>query len=189
MSIELEERLLTALQQGCLVELHRDPEDWSRCQVGYVDAVADGSVRIRSVTPQGDVLGYEVYALRVVVGVVLDDGKCDYLGKIARVVGKRSQIFQEVESWPKSGIRGALREALERQCVVTVGRTHADKESLCGLIRAMADDSVSIQLVDQYGEDDSLATVAIKGITAVHFGTEDEQLLDYLRASYASEDI
>ena len=43
---------------------------------------------------------------------------------------------------------------------------------------------MSIQTVDQYGEDDTVLTIPISGITVVHYGTEAEQIRDYLRASY-----
>lgn len=184
----IREQLADALVKQCLVQIHRNPKDWGRFQVGYVDAIDGESVRIRSVSDRGRVLGFEVYALEAVTGVVLDDGANDYLDKLSRLVRGRRDMYRKVSSWRQSGIRGALEEAMRRQRIVSIGRAHDEEESPCGIVRAMTDDAVSVQLVDQYGEDDGLATIPIEGINAVHFGTEDEQVLDFLRGSYADDD-
>lgn len=181
--MSIRNRLTEALVKGCLVQIHRNPKDWGEFQVGYVETVDRECVRIRSVSVRGNVLGFEIYAISAVTGVVLDDGDNDYLDKLARLVRGRN-VFRDVAPWDSAGIRGTLEEAMRRQCIVTIGRNHGEDESPCGLVRAMTDDSVSIQMVDQYGEDDGVATIPLEGINAVHFGTEDEQLLDYLRASY-----
>ena len=187
MNETIRNQLAQALAKGCLVQIHRNPKDWGRFHVGYVDAIDEESVRIRSVSVRGDVLGFEVYAISAVTGVVLNDGDNDYLDKVSRLVRGR-EVFRDVAPWQGPGIRGTLEEAMRVQRIVTLGRTHDEKESPCGLVRAMTDDAVSIQLVDQYGEDNGIATVPIEGINAVHVGTEDEQILDFLRASYADDD-
>ena len=76
---------------------------------------------------------------------------------------------------------------MHRQRVVKIVRAYGDGDALCGVVRAMTDDTMSIQTVDQYGEDAGLATVPMSGIVSVHLGTEDEQILDYLRESYARD--
>ena len=180
--------LTEALQKRCLVALHRNPTDWDVCDVGYVVAADVESVTLASVTSRGDVIGFEVYSLDVVVGVALDDGESDYLDKISRLVkGRRKDIFREVPCWTKRGIAGTLMEAMVRRRIVTIGYTPEDVSSPSGLVRAMTEDSVSIQTVDQYGEDDTVLTVSLSSITAVHYGTEDEQIRDYLRASYSQD--
>lgn len=188
MSGSIRGQLAEALARGCLVEIHRNPKDWGKFQAGYVDSIDDDSVRIRSVSPRGEVLGFEVYALEAVTGVVLNDGDNDYLDKLSRLVRGGRDVYRKVSPWEEAGIRGALEEAMRRQRIVTLGRAHDELQSPCGLVRAMTDDAVSIQLVDQYGEDDGIATIPIEGINTVHFGTEDEQILDYLRSSYAADE-
>lgn len=189
MNDSIRDRLFEARAKGCLVQIHRNPKDWGRFQAGFVDAVDGESVRIRSVSLRGEVLGFEVYALSAVTGVVLDEGDNDYLDKLSRLVRGGRNVYRDVARWRQIGIPGALEEAMRRQCIVSLGREHDEEESPCGLVRAMTDDAVSIQLVDQYGEDDGIATIPIKGINTVHFGTEDEQILDYLRRSYAADEV
>ena len=176
---------MEARQKGCLIELHRNPSDWDVFDVGYVTAVDAEAVALATVTTRGDVIGFEVYSLAVVVGVALDDGESDYLDKISRLVkGGRENIFHEVPRWTETSIAGTLMEAMRRRKMITLGWSNEDVANPTGLVRAMTEDSVSIQTVDQYGEDDTVLTIPISGITVVHYGTEAEQIRDYLRASY-----
>lgn len=180
-------QLERAIDTGCLVALYRDSEDWSKCQVGFVDEVTSDAVRIRSVTSRGDVIGYEVHSLSAIKGVGLDDGAHDYLDKISRLVGMRRRIVSD-DNACSCGIGDSLRDAMANRRIVTVIYSHGEGDALCGLVRAMTEDTVSVQTVDQFGEDDGLVTASLDGVTAVYYGTEDEGILDYLRASYAASD-
>lgn len=180
-------QLEKALDNGCLVALYRDPTDWSKCQVGFVDEVTSDAVRIRSVTSRGDVIGYEVHGLSAIKGVSLDDGAHDYLDKVSRLIGMRGRITSGPEPCSCS-IRDSLRDAMANNRIVTVIYSQGEGDALCGLMRAMTESTVVMQTVDQFGEDDGLVTASLDGVTAVHYGTEDEQILDYLRASYAASD-
>ena len=180
-------QLEQALDKGCLVALYRDPTDWSKCQVGFVDEVTSDAVRLRSVTSRGDVIGYEVHGISAIKGVGLNDGTHDYLDKVSRLIGMRGRITSGAEPCSCS-IRDSLREAMANQRIVTVIYSQGEGDALCGLVRAMAENTVSMQTVDQFGEDNGLVTASLDGVTAVYYGTEDEQILDYLRASYAASD-
>ena len=180
-------RLELALDTGCLVALYRDPEDWSKCLVGFVDEVAPDAVRIRSVTSRGDVIGYEVHSLSAIKGVGLDDGAHDYLDKVSRLVRMHRRVVSDAEAC-SCGIEDSLREAMANRRIVTVIYSHGEGDALCGVVRVMTEGSVSVQTVDQFGEDDGLVTASLDGVTAVHYGTEDEEILEYLRASYAASD-
>ena len=180
-------QLEQALEKGCLVALYRDPVDWSRCQVGFVDGVASDAVRLRSVTSRGDVIGYEVHSLPAIKGVGLDDGAHDYLDRVSRLVGMRQRIVSDTEPC-SCGIGDSLREAMASRRIVTVIYSYGEGDALCGVVHAMTEGTVGIRTVDQFGEDDGLVTASLDGVTAVYYGTEDEQILDYLRASYAASD-
>ena len=174
-----------ALDTGCLVALYRDSEDWSKCQVGFVGEVTSNAVRIRSVTSRGDVIGYEVHRLAAIKGVGLDDGAHDYLDKVSRLVGMQRRIVSDAEAC-SCGIEDSLREAMANRRIVTVIYSYGEGDALCGVVRAMTEGTVSMQTVDQFGENDGVITASLDGVTAVYYGTEDEEILDYLRASYAS---
>ena len=180
-------QLEKALDKGCLVALYRNPADWSKCQVGFVDEVTSDAVRLRSATCRGDVIGYEVHDLSAIKGVGLDDGTHDYLDKVSRLTRMRGQITSGAEPCSCS-IRDSLRDAMANNRIVTVIYSPSEGDALCGLVRAMAESAFSMQTVDQFGEDDGLVTASLDGVTAVYYGTEDEQILDYLRASYAASD-
>ena len=88
----IRKQLETALRDGTLVEVHHDPNDWQLCEVGYVDAIFEDSVRIRSVMTRGETMGFEVHLLAAIVGVMTDDGDNDYLDKIARLTTRRGRF-------------------------------------------------------------------------------------------------
>ena len=129
-------------------------------------------------------MGFEVHLLTSIVGVMSDDGDNDYLDKISRLAMRRGE-FSDVPPLPHGGLAATLREAMRRQRVVKIVRAYGEGDALCGIVRAMTDDTMSVQTVDQYGEDGGLATVLVRGVASVHLGTEEEQILDYLRESYA----
>ena len=184
-------RTLTRAQRsGCLVGVYTNPDRPDRLNVGYVDDLTDTDVRIRSVTPNGDVVGFEIYPLSAILRVNEDDGNDDYLDKIRRIVGKRDDVFCSISGWgqQESGIRAALTESMAKVQIISVHRGTDEEEGLTGLVTSVAAETVRMLTVDQYGEDDEDAEIRIDEITSIDYATEHEQVRQYLRSSYASDD-
>ena len=176
-----------ARKEGRLVSLHEDPSNWDRCCVGFVDAMSNSHVRLRSVTTRGTEGGFEIRPLASIAGVEQEDEDNDYLGKIRRLMSFGGA--KSVESWCMGNdpIRDALRRSMDTGQIVSVWGDANEGFVLCGIVTLLSDDSAVVRTVDQYGEDDGAATVRLSSIRAIDYATEEEQIKQFLRESYAAD--
>ncbi len=162
-----------------LVSVHTDSDDWDQYSVGYVDMVTETHLRLRAISPFGDDVGYEIRPL-CEISKVEQSGK--YEAKIEKLRRNRGRIFTEViPDSPSSGnlIIDSLKESLKERVVIALWERHSD-ESLTGYIEALEPDVVSIRLINQFGEDDGLATMKLDEISSIDFNTRQEQARMFL---------
>ncbi len=166
------------------MSLHDDPSDWDRCSVGFVDAVTDTHVRLRSITTHGAEAGFEIRPLASITGVEQEDEDNDYLDKIRRLLAFDGP--KRVRPWPMGDdpIRDALHASMKSGQIISVWGHASDGFVLCGIVTMLGDDSAVIRTVDQYGENDGMATVRLDTIRGIDFATAEEQVKQFLRQSY-----
>ena len=71
--------------------------------------------------------------------------------------------------------------------IVSVWGKARDGFALCGIVTLLGDDSAAIRTVDQYGENDGMATVKLASIRGIDYATADEQAKQFLRNSSESD--
>ena len=174
------DRLHQALRSGRLVSIHLNPDDPDACSVGYVDAVSDTHVRLRSVTPRGHQVGYEIRPVEDIFKVEEDD---PYMRRMAALVEGGGIDFEVVER-PRGGsdlVRGAVETAKNSRRYVTL-RLPTWEDDVTGLVVATTDLRVS-RPVDRFGEASAVLGVPWRDIESVDYGTEEEQITRLLATS------
>ena len=172
------EQLGRALRSGRLVSIHSNPDNLDACSVGYVDALTDTHVRLRSVTPGGRLVGYEV---RPVEDVVKVEQGGEYLERVARLE-EAGAVFVEVEA-PQGAKADLIRDTVEtamntRQYATLSMPTWT--EDLVGKVLAVTDLRVTLQLVDRFGKVEGVENIPWRDIDSVDYGTEEEQITGFL---------
>jgi hypothetical protein len=162
-----------------LVSLHLDPHDWSRCSVGFVDLVTADHVRLRSVSKSGEPSGYEIRPLAE-ISKIETGGKYENCLKL--LMENREQIFKEIKLGNESTgdlIRDTLQKALEESVVIVIWGSDPGG-SLVGYVEKLDADTVSVKLINEFGESDGISTIAIDQIIFLDFNTQSDQIRSFL---------
>ena len=153
----------------------REPD---ACSVGYVDAVTRTHVRLRSVTTHGREVGYEV---RPVGDVFEVDEDGPYMERVEALVNAGGAAFTDVER-PRGGtdlVKEAVEAARDAQRFVTLHLPTRDDDAT-GRVVATTDLRVSLRTVDRFGRPGEVLAVPWRDIDSVDYGTEEEQITEFL---------
>lgn len=162
-----------------LVSVYTDPDDWTSFSLGYVDLITDDHIRLRSVSKKGASAGYEIRSFSEISKIEIG-GK--YEKKISVLVKNQGKIFNEIKPQKSpSGdlILDSLRQSLEESVILVVWGGDPN-ECLAGYVEKLESNMVSLRLVDDFGEEDGIATISIEDITSLDFNTSEAQMRKFL---------
>lgn len=171
--------LRKAEEENRIVSVYVDSDDWSQYSVGYIDHVDDTHVCIRALSRHGEPAGYEVRLISEITKIEMD-GK--YEKKIEKLSNNQGKIFSEVPlklSTKSRIIRNSLEQSLKGSVVITVWGQDAE-DSLVGYVEKLESGSVSLRLIDEFGEDDGVAILQVSEISSLDFNTQSEQIRKFL---------
>ncbi|WP_339717285.1 hypothetical protein [uncultured Sneathiella sp.] len=162
-----------------LISVYVDPDDWGRFSVGYVDKVTETHVRLRAISPFGEDAGFEIRPLSE-ISKIERDGK--YEAKIENLRHNRGHVFTEINPDSQSSgnlIEDTLKQSHRDRAVIVLWG-HDPDDSLTGYVEALGTEIVSIRLINEFGENDGVATMKLDEITSIDFNTRDEQVRKFL---------
>lgn len=167
-----------AKEKNTLVSIHVNSDDWNQYSVGYVDVITNTHVRLRAVSRYGEPAGYEIRVLAEICKIE-SDGK--YEQKLEKLSKNQGKIFKEIAPAYGSGnlILDALTQSLKEKILIALWGNDPD-DTLTGYVEKLEDDTVSIRLIDEYGKDDGVSTIAIDEITSLDFNTQPEQVRNFI---------
>ena len=170
--------LTEAREAGCLVAVYEvaDEDDFS---AGFVDALSETHVRLRSVSAAGRPNGIEIRPLDDVRRVETESEylTCRLQPLMAhwgsrpmwpeqRLVGDRSDLVAD-----------ALAVSLKDRTVVTIW---IGSKQYTGPVVKLADDAGTVVDLDNYGKPEAEFAFRIGDIDALDFGTEHERMAQFL---------
>lgn len=174
---EARKALEDVIRRGCLAAIYTSEED--RFSAGFVDAVSDIHVRLRSLDTAGRADGIGVRPLARIRRVETDDG---YL---VRRLAPLEVYWRNHRLWPEQRLVGHLPDlmldtltlSLEDRTVVTIFIGDAQ---YTGPVVKLASDAGTIVDLDQFGQRDGEFAFRIEDIDAVDFGSEHERRVQFL---------
>ncbi|MCR9212692.1 MAG: hypothetical protein NXI13_03175 [Proteobacteria bacterium] len=174
--------LKEAKTRNTLVSVHMDTDDWDQFSVGYVDCLTDTHFRLSAISRYGAPFGFEVLQLSEIAKI---EAAGKYERKIEFLAKSQGAFFKEIV--PKSAsstnlILDTLTQSLEEAVVISIWGMDAEA-SLVGIVEKMDAETASIQIINQYGEDDGLSTIKITDIKCINLNTHFEQVRKFLYES------
>lgn len=172
--------LKEAMRNHQLVAIHLDPSNMLSCSVGYVDALDNTKVRLRSISTEGKNAGYEIRLLNEIYRV---DVNTFYIRKIEFLHKNHDQIFAEIELIQPAEnsdiLFSTLREAKYKKVIVILWTEDKD-DSIIGYVESLTPETVQILSIDDYGRNDGFVAINIKEIIAADCNARKEQKLRFL---------
>ena len=170
--------LAGAQRKGCLVGVYQAADD-DAFSAGFVDALSDSHVRLRSVGAAGRPNGIEIRPLESVRRVetesayltrrlqpLMEHWGSRRIWSEQRLVGDRADLVVD-----------ALALSLEHRTVVTIW---IGSKQYTGPVVKLADDAGTIVDLDNYGRPEGEFAFRIGDIDALDFGTEHERMAQFL---------
>lgn len=169
--------LKKAMQEKRIVSIYTS-DDWSSYSVGYVTRIDSTHICLESITGSGESIGFEIRSLEEITKVETS-GK--YEQKIEILANHQGEIIHPVTlPAPNRGIIHEILElAMQRKCVITIW-TEGSDESISGYVSSFENDTITIQVVDEYGGNDGVSVIPQEGISSIDFCTKEEQLREFL---------
>lgn len=177
--MDIVQQLTEALASNCLVSVHSNPNDPDACSVGYVDTVTSIHVRLRSVTPRGQVMGYEVRRLEDVHKVETDG---PYERRVAKLVSGDGQVFSDARAaLGRCGdlITDMVETARDGGHVVTLFLPSHD-DDVTGYVTMTTDLRVTVSPIHRFGADMEAKSIPWRDVQGVDFETEEEQIRRFI---------
>jgi hypothetical protein len=173
------ETLIKAQEKGNTVAVYADSEDFQSYEVGFVDYVDKNEVVLLCLTPKGEPDGRRALRTEDISRLDTDNA---YTRKLELLYQYRDTVFErDFANGPDDGARD-LRSQLERarEKGVMVHLVDSNDYGPSGFVTSVGDDYVEVQRIGSNGEPDGHSTVLMNGISKVHIGRRQEQVLEFL---------
>lgn len=160
------------------VAVYADADDFQSYEVGFVEHADSDEVVLMCLTPKGEPDGRRAIHMEDVMRVDLDTL---YTKKLELLYEYRQTIFdKDFRPAPKgaTGLRAQLEHARENRILIHMVDTNDFGPS--GFVHVVGEDYVEIERIGPNGEPDGMAMILLTGISKVHFGRRQEQLLEFL---------
>jgi hypothetical protein len=181
-SIDGKQRFLNTLNSAVgkttAVAVYADADDFQSYEVGFVEFADSEEVVLLCLTPKGEPDGRRAIRMEEVLRVDVDTV---YTKKLELLYEYRETMFdKEFRVTPKEpgGLRTQLESAMESHTLVHLVDTNDFGPT--GFVQAVGSDFVEIQRIGPNGEPDGIASVLYFGVSKVHFGRRQEQILEFL---------
>lgn len=164
-------------EMGVLTSLFIDPQNPEDFIAGYVEAVNQRQVMLRSVSPFGRFDGFIVTRL---ADIDLIMGEDDYSIRLSRLIQARGE--QPIDSIDvdegEDLVHAVCRKAVNDNSVVTLW-LHDDIEHV-GRVLQLDDMRVTIGELDYFGRDPRPLTLTLREIEMASIGSEDDNIYQLL---------
>lgn len=162
---------------GKILQCHIDSGDPESFVVGRVIYADQTWFIMQDILPAGRWNGYAMYLQDDVVQIEQDT---KYIRKLEFLLERRDQkICQPLQLNGPQPI-GLLNYAYEKKAPVALELLKSGIHDVVGVILQIEDDWLSVQQLDEYGEDDGKTYVNLEAITRVFYGSEELENLEIL---------
>ena len=164
-------------EMGILTSLFIDPQNPDDFIAGFIEAVNQRQVMIRSVSPFGRYDGFIVVRLSDIDLILGED---DYSTRLTRLLEARGeQPTDEIDIEENEDLVHAMcRKAVSEDSVITLWLT--DDSEHVGRVLHLDDMRVTIGELDYFGRDPRPLTLTLREITMASIGAEDDKLYQLL---------
>ncbi|WP_165673823.1 hypothetical protein [Metapseudomonas otitidis] len=175
--MDIRASLEKAMQDKRIVSIYTS-DDWSSYSVGYVISIDSTHICLESITGSGESIGFEIRSLEEIKKVETS-GK--YEQKIEILANHQGEIIHPVTLPAPGGgiIHETLELAQQRKCVITIW-TEGSEDSISGYVSSIENNTITIQAVDEYGDNDGVSVIPQEEISSIDFCTKEEQLREFL---------
>ena len=169
-------------EMGVLTSLFIDPRNPDDFIAGFVEAVSQRQVMIRSVSPFGRFDGFIVTRLSDIDLILGED---DYAVRLARLLRARGETPADEMSVSEGEdlVHALCRQAMAENSVVTLWLN--DEIEHVGRVIELNDMRVTIGELDYFGRDPKPATFTLREVEMASLGSEDDKLYQILNDSPA----
>ena len=164
-------------EMGILTSLFIDPQNPDDFIAGFIEAVNQRQVMIRSVSPFGR---YDGFIVTRISDIDLIMGEDDYSIRLSRLLKARGETPEdpiEVDEG-EDLVHAVCRKAMGEDTVVTLW-LHDDTEHV-GRVLELNDMRVTIGELDYFGRDPRPLTLTLREIEMASIGSEDDRLYQLL---------
>ena len=164
-------------EMGVLTSLFIDPQNPDDFIAGFIEAVNQRQVMLRSVSPFGRFDGFIVTRLSDIDLILGED---DYSVRLARLLKARGEVptdEMDVEEG-EDLIHAVCRKAVSEDTVVTLW-LHDDTEHV-GRVIELNDMRVTIGELDYFGRDPRPLTLTLREVDMASIGAEDDKIYQLL---------
>jgi len=158
-----------------IVSVYSNLTDTTKFCTGIVLGISEEHLLIAHVTPKGM---YDGIMLKKLENIYRVDFGGRYEEKIRRLLNNES--FKNYTILNNNLMEYVLTYSKNNKLIITVEINDSNYDDVQGIVEEVADDTVLIKCVTEYGEIEGSTIICIKDITHLVCDSEDEQILKTL---------
>jgi hypothetical protein len=160
-----------------IVDLYSDTSNTDKFSAGFIVALSSDDVVIAHIAPGGK---YDGFMLKKIDNIFRADIGSKYDATIQKLYLQQSQAHTKFRSEFENLSKGFLYFAKTNNYVATIELLDSNLEDVKGFIDDVAEDTVKIRKLNQYGESDGYSIVYIDDISFITCDSDDEHALKIL---------
>lgn len=166
--------LKEAMLQHKLIAFRTEREKWGESIIGYIVELTDNNITVNEIDEIGSFNGFSTFKLDSIVDIVMDDKTLRCLTSLNTY---NKQIFANTTStiWGIGDeIKNHIFQMKQRNELFTLF-VEDDETSVIGFVNDFDDNSVLIDMVDNYGEKNGKILIPYEIITGVRCKSAEDQ--------------
>lgn len=145
--------------------------------LGYVLAVNDDFLLIKSIDPQAEADGISLYTID---DIVLVERNTKYCQKIEQLINLKGVKLKDYELNQKDYISWMLNKSKEERGLINIQLLGDANCNLFGIVKEFDKETCTIVQIDSYGDEDGESQFAIQDISSIKLDCREDLEISYL---------
>ena len=145
-----------------IVSLYTNFNEPDKFWAGFIGRISDEFLMLNSISSSGRYEGFRINKISDIYKIEFG-GK--YQGKLKRLYLLQNQKHETVNNISEDLISDLLIFAREKKLVVTIQTRDSGYDDVIGYVEDMADETIKIKLLDEFGDEDGFSVLNKNDIT------------------------
>lgn len=172
----MKQTLQNYLSNRKLIATYSLPEKPDSFEVGFIDEIDDDTIMLEGYADDGSFDGYIILWIKDIYQIEWDS---KYVKMISKLLSSDNQN-NKLNDLSNHCIADLIRYAQNSNRIITIGLLSRDGKQLMGYIQRITSKTITLRIVNQYGEQDGITIIYLNDCKYLSCGGHEESIVEKL---------